>query len=174
MSEGIEAERSASTLRQDLLTGVLSPEKFLREIFLLDQQDRGRAGARDNLIVLNDPQVRAKFENTELWESYCNLISLTYFHIGQRAILHEDDFNVALESFKMALEWAQKIDNELYEWRWYAEGTVAYLNSDLPRLKTAFSKVESQENKNILARFIKRIESGQSPNYKEDYNSKPL
>lgn len=175
MAEGHEAKKDRETLKRELLDGALNPDDFIKALRELDQATPDRIGAEDNLVILDDPQVKSKFENTQYYDSYCNFFSFTHFHIAQRLMIVKNDPKKALVHFEAAVTYARKIVDEDYvQWKSYAEGTLAYLNSDLAGVKTAFDKVSPGPNKNILARFIRTLEAKQRPNYKKDYDGSPL
>ncbi len=168
------AENSERDYRVELTTGVITGKEFLKEIFKRDQSDGVRSLAGDNVELLRHPDVADFFqrrENDELLWEYHNLLSLSYFHIGQQQAMAGFD-RQALEEFESSLQVAEQVevteDYEYGEWVEYVRGTVAYMRNDLETLQKCFDEVQDKRNKEILEAFVKGLESRGEPDYAAD------
>jgi hypothetical protein len=81
-----EAEQSRyNSLKEKLLTGQITVEAFRDQLVLWDQETSSREASEENLVLLNDPQIKEYIEqHTETRRGYFNLLSLTEFHVAQR------------------------------------------------------------------------------------------
>lgn len=176
MSDEIKerVENSERDLRIELAKGVISGKEFLEEILRRDQSDGERSMASDNVEILKHPDVAGFFhrpENAgELFE-YQNLLSLSYFHIGQKFAglgLNEQ----ALVEFEDSLKIAEQVDvaeNEGYEdWVQYIRATIAYLHNDSKGLEKSMEEVKDPRNVKILESFLKGLGSRGGPDYSAD------
>lgn len=90
--------------------------------------------------------------------------SLDLFHEGQ-TLAAGGELEKALAKIEESLELASH--NNDPEWVAYLEGTVAYLNGDLEKLKTFIDKAGA--NTVILQRLANGLETRGTVDYKEDY-----
>ncbi len=85
---------------------------------------------------------------------YYNLLSLSYFHVGQLQSGLE-----ANTSFEKALEAAEHIDDpEFDDWKLYIKGNVAFLNRNKELLQEIWEGMEEGANKDMVKKMIKDLE----------------
>lgn len=169
MEHKLNQELPQDKLKNQLLSEEISPEFFLEKVRDLDQSTPSRDQAFENLKLLTDSNVREIFKNNDEKASYYAILSLTQFHTGQ--IHAESNSGNTLEYFEAALSSAKEVDWEGYEQDiLYIEGTVAYLNSDIQKLKEIFFQMKEGRNKIILGNFIQGLENSGTPDYYSDYS----
>lgn len=157
-------------LKEELLAGTLSPFDFINRLDALDQSTPGRENAIPNLPILEDPEVMAMFENSEHASCYWNLLSLTYFHIGQREA--SSDGEKALAYFEKALDALLKTEFAEEEGP-YLEATIAYFRKDVSRLRDLLPKIPQtpfRRNYEIVENMIEGLQRRGTIDYNEDYN----
>lgn len=173
-SQEINNSQSAKELESDLLSGQLTPEKFLQMVLELDQSTPSREHSITNIEVLTSEPVKAYFADKEEYNfDYYNLISLTYFHIGQ--IEARDNPEKAKLHFISSLEASEYIQSDLgYEenWKNYIKGTLAYFDNDIKVLEAIFPQMEDSDNKNIVANMIKGLKTTNSVDYGKVYDNR--
>jgi len=175
-------------LKKQFLAGAISPDEFREEITRLDQSGTHTEEAGNNIALLEDPEVKGKiFEMTKkskgVLDYYFSMLSLSYFHKGQR--------DLELKDFQMALKNAEKVNWENYRyWFLYVAGTVAYfakrkdvLDKAIKELSGLHKKWEVEHknddiienrkrsdyiNLEILKRLLSSLGKGDEP--KEKYN----
>lgn len=164
-------ENPQEKLKDDLLNGRISPADFVDRVMELDQATTTRDQAEINVRLLTDPSVLKAFEQDE--EStfeFNNLLSLSYFHVGQRKLLSGD--MEAKSDFEKALAAAEKIGDESYEqWRHYIRATIAYLDKDIPKLERIAGQMEDNRNKNIVLNMISGLRQYGEIDYRRDYKN---
>ncbi len=169
MSKERPREFTQEDLKIGLISKDISPDSFLKKILELDQSTPGREESLKNLALLEDEDVRKIFEGGDYVSDYWNLLSFTYFHVGQ--IESMSGSVKAITFFESALLMAEKVDWEEYEihWKYYVEATVAYFKKDINKLEEIFLKMEEGRNKEIVGNFIKGLKLRGDINYQEDY-----
>ncbi|MEN9647745.1 MAG: hypothetical protein RLY57_549 [Candidatus Parcubacteria bacterium] len=169
MEQKTNQELPQDKLKNQVLSKEILPEDFLEKVRDLDQSTPSRDQAFENLKLLTDSNVREIFEDSDEKASYYAILSLTQFHIGQ--IYAESNSGDTLTYFEAALTSAKEVDWEGYEQDvFYIEGTVAYLNSDIQKLKEMFLQMKEGRNKIILGNFIQGLKERGVPNYYSDYS----
>ena len=128
----------------------------------LDQSGNHTEQALDNIKLLEDDSIRKKIfssGNEEYEKAYFRLISLSYFHQGQGA--------GDIEAFREAYYYAKKDFNVSWRQGWikYIEGTIAYFENDIKKLKKIIGEATNNkgDNKNVLLRLLSSLESGNDP-----------
>lgn len=156
-------------LKEELLSGNLSPTDFLGKVFALDQSTSDRIEAANNIKLLSDPSVYSLLEDDgDSSFEFHNLLSLSYFHIGQQKLLAND--LSGQRECEQALQEAQKINADGYEdWRLYIEATLAYLNKDKRLLKSLVGQLADGPNKEIAQHMLEGLEKFDVIDYQRDY-----
>lgn len=155
------------------MSGILPPADFIERLFELDQATPQRIAASENVVVLRDAEVQKLFSDSALRHSYFNLLSLSYFHVGQIKVTA--DVTGALQDFEASLVAANQVTGEDYDW-WqsYVAGTVAYLKKDVPSLQAAIPKVSEVRNKEILGNFLRGLQERGTVDYITDYSKQSV
>jgi len=161
-------ENPQSQLKKRLLSGELSPDAFLEEIFRLDQSTSTRLDSYLNLEILTDTNLECLFMG-DLRSEYLNLLCLTYFHIGQLEAMSGP--NSPLSYFEFALEVSKGVDWEDYDdWKLYVASTISYFKQDLSALEKNYNLMKDGRNREIVSNFIQGIKTRGGINYNEDYS----
>ncbi|MEI8062366.1 MAG: hypothetical protein WCG97_03685 [bacterium] len=162
-------------LKLKLLSGEITPGAFLDEIEKIDQSTLDRKNSFENIKVLEDAEVREKFKGSDVVFLYENLLSLTYFHIGQNEALEGQvgalsHFQSALEAAKKALEVSGEVVGYDSEWVYYVRATVSYLRKDLAELESCLPKITSRKNMLVVINLIDGLKKRGEIDYKTDYH----
>lgn len=160
-------ENTYQSLKERLLSGVVSLEDVRKTLLALDQSTPSRDAAEGNLKFLYDPEmveyVEKKSENTE---AYYRFLSLTEFHVAQKFALKEPA--ESLSYFKKSLESAKK-DSSQEVWIAYVQGTILYMEGkEIP--ESIIDAAKDQRNMEILRNFNTGLKARGTPLYKEDYS----
>ncbi|MBI5003660.1 hypothetical protein HZC00_01035 [Candidatus Kaiserbacteria bacterium] len=171
LKQGREQLKQA-LLKKKLVSGTLSPEVFLDELFKRDQSTSHRQSAEENIAILEDAEVRELLITPDSRRQYFNLLSISHFHVGQNKA--GADVNGAVESFEAALVAANEITGEDYEWwRAYVEGTVAYFKKDIPVLQDAISRT-LERNREILESLLEGLQKRGTIDYMTDISKQTV
>jgi hypothetical protein len=157
------------SLMEELLLHKISHKDFIDKIMELDQSTPDRTDAAINLSVLKNKKIKKIFKKSYLKKEYLNLLSLTYFHLGQANA--DKDNKKALHYFKSSLKASNRLGfNRHTQWKKYIKGTIAYFNYDKNKLKKILLSLDEGRNKNIIKHFLERLEKGNNIEYKKDYS----
>lgn len=173
--EKLEQRRGQSKqelLKLKLVSGTLSPEVFLDQLFKRDQATPHRQSAEENIAILEDAEVKELLIMSDSRRQYFNLLSISHFHVGQNRALV--DPVGALQAFEAAHIAANEISGEDYEWwRAYVAGTVAYFKKDISSLRNAITKT-SERNREILESLLKGLQERGSVDYVADVSKQNI
>lgn len=169
--ESKEDLSSHAELRSAFLAGNISAVELIDALMTLDQAIPTRDHAEDNLRVLNDSEVRSKLaQDPEAIFPLNELLTLTYFHIGQQKLATGD--LSAREDFVAALDAGQKIaDPEYISWCAYVEATIAYCDRDVDAVRACLERIREGSNQNIVRNMIRGLEHFGTVDYRRDYKS---
>lgn len=172
MPETLRSEESThSKLKQELLSGKLSPKDFLAVLMDLDQSEPSRLASIKNVELLTKPEIEAIFLDSEMESRYYSDLGFAYFHKAQ--IAEFEDKN-GLSDFENALEMtlrASKIEDEQTDddWTRYIKATIAYLENNLNGLREIIQPGDLNES--LLRNMVKGLETRGAPSYLEDYSN---
>ena len=157
------------SIMEEVLLHKISHKNFIDKIMKLDQSTPNRVDAAGNLSILKNKKIEKIFRRSSLKKEYYNLLSLTYFHMGQK--IADRDNKKALYYFKLSLKASNRLGfNKHTQWKKYIKGTIAYLNYDKNKLKKILIFLEGGRNKNIIKHFLERLEKEGNIEYKKDYS----
>jgi hypothetical protein len=171
----VDRDLERARLHKDLVAGAITGVVFLEAIEKLDQSTKDRVDAPANLKLLTAPEVASYFkENSDCTQAYQDLLSLTYWHVGQTAAIKDANHESALQYFKQAHTASVTAGaNRHRAWRAYIAASIAYLEEDLPELLANYNKLPSEDgNRPIIETFIHRLREGGAPDYRADYTKR--
>ncbi len=156
-------------LLEKLLLHKISQRDFIAKIMKIDQSTPNRIDAFDNLSILENKKIKKIFKRSSFKKDYYNLLSLTYFHLGQ--INADKNNEKALYYFKLSLLASNRLGFKKHtQWKKYIKGTIAYFTYDKNRLKKILLSLDDGRNKDIIRHFLERLKKGGNIEYKKDYS----
>lgn len=163
-----ELPEHLQVLKTKLFSNDITPQDFLDKILALDQSNPMRSNAIANVTLMEQEELVNFFSSIPERVGFYNLRSLTYFHRAQiRLSEHESDVIADLER---ALQDSEQTGQEFNDWTNYIKATILYLQNNLVELRKYLEIFEL--NRELVANFIKGLESRGYPDYIADY-SKP-
>ena len=157
------------SLMEKLILNKISHKNFIDDVMSLDQSTPDRINAISNLKVLENKKVKKILKRSKSSKDYYNLLSLTYFHLGQMTA--DKNNGDSLSYFKKSLEASNRLGFKRHtQWKTYIKGTIAYLTYDKNKLKKIIPLLEDGRNKSIIQHFLHGLEERGSIEYKKDYS----
>ena len=155
-----DPKQKQEVLRERFLRGEMSVEVLRSEIFKLDQQGDHTEQADANIQLLEDPDVAKRIlahTSSEVVRVYHRMLSISYFHRGQR--------NTSAEDFAKAhIHAMENQEDESYRfWVAYTRGTDAYFKRDETALERAVADSAAGRNREILVNLLASLKAGDSP-----------
>lgn len=165
-------DKERQQLKRQLLSGRITGDIFVKAVTALDQSTKYRVDASANLKLLTTPTIVAYFDtHIDDSQAYQDLLSLTYWHVGQKFAIMKNNRVKAIENFTLAYESSLKAGSRRHRaWRAYIQASIAYLKSDLKQVKINYAKMPLGDgNRQIIKNFIDRLERNEDPDYLIDY-----
>jgi hypothetical protein len=164
------SENIFEDLKRQLLSEEISPKEFRDKLMELDQSTPDRSNAKENLKLLEDPEIVSfiKNQSEDIMKGYYQMLSFTELHIGQIKALYENNPEEALLYFKKSLEH----ENHAYAFPEniaYISAIIAYFENQPDELEKYIGNDERGNNPKILANMLNGLKERGHPNYKEDY-----
>ena len=161
---------SRAELKENLLSGAISPKEFCDKLIELDQSTPDRMNAIENLEILNDPEIFDFVKKLEdkVIKHYYQILSFAELHVGQIKSLSENNDSEALGYFKNALLHEYQANNFQSNID-YEKGIIAYFENNPDSLSESITDSVQGNNRKILLNMLNGLKERGFPNYKEDY-----
>lgn len=165
-------------LKNRFIQNQISGVQLLKELMKLDQSDPKHPDCFDNIQILEDEEVKARFlsSDIELKSRYLDDLSFFNFHAFQGLALSQDKQEESLEYLKTACdlrdEWTEINPDDENLFLPYMKATLAYMENDLERLQMYLNELEMVDEKHpmyVNTKIIRGLRDDLSTNEVPDY-----